>query len=43
MKVKHEEMQNEDIIGNLNKPSRNNNNVANIRAFTEEIESSFKI
>ena len=38
LKVKHEEMQNEVIIGNLYKPPRNNNNVANIRAFIEEIE-----
>ena len=38
LKLKHEEMQNEVIIGNLCKPPRNNNNIANIRAFIEEIE-----
>ena len=38
LNVKHEEMQNKVIIGNLYKPHRNNNNVANIRTFIEDIE-----
>ena len=38
LKLKIEEMQNEVIIGNLYKPPRNNNNIANISAFIEEIE-----
>ena len=38
LKLKHEEMQNEVIIGNLYKPPRNSNNIANIRAIIEEIE-----
>ena len=38
LKLKHEEMQNEVIIGNLYKPPRNNNDIANISAFIEEIE-----
>ena len=38
VKLKHEKMQNAIIIGNLYKPPRNNNNIANISAFKEELE-----
>ena len=38
LEVKYEEMQNGVIFGNLYKPPRSKNNVANIRAFVEEIE-----
>ena len=38
LKVKREEMGNVVIIENLYKPPRNNNNVANIRAYVGEIE-----
>ena len=38
LKLKHEKMQNAIIIGNLYKPPRNNNNIANISAFKEELE-----
>ena len=38
LQLKNEEMQNEVIIGNLYKPPRNNNNIAKISAFIQEIE-----
>ena len=39
LKLKHSNMQNEIIVGNLYKPPRDNNNTANITAFREELES----
>ena len=39
LKLEHDNMQNEIIVGNLYIPPRDNNNTANITAFGEELES----